>query len=139
MGVKELCHVRSCHICPKIEKNSLVHLIPVQSSQLASRPFEEIANDIVGELRVPSGRSHLYILTMVDLCTRWVVAIPLKYLTAEDIADALLFIFCRMGCPDVILSDNRTVCFPNHAIFNRHALNRLFVQFPLSPTIEWSD
>lgn len=54
----------------------------------------------------PSDRGYRFILTMVDLCMRYVEAIPLKYTAVEDVADALMSVFCQMGFPDIILSDN---------------------------------
>lgn len=37
---------------------------------------------------------------------RYVEAIPLKYTAVEDVADALMSVFCQMGFPGIILSDN---------------------------------
>src|SRR5206468_11227469 len=41
-------------------------------------------------------------------CTRCVEAVPLKSLTAKELCDSLLSIFCRIGIPRVIISDNGT-------------------------------
>lgn len=43
---------------------------------------------------------------MIDICTRWVECIALKFYTSEVIAESLYSIFCRMGFLDIILSDN---------------------------------
>lgn len=69
--------------------------------------LKKIAINMVGEQRVPSGRELRYILTIIDLYTLLVEVPLLKYLTVEDVADALLSIVCRIGFHDVILSDNR--------------------------------
>lgn len=118
--------VRSCHICQKMGER-------VWCTQLRLSPRFLI--NIVGELRVQSGRGHRFILTMVDLCTRWVEALPLKYLTMEDVTDALISIFYRMEFPDVTLSENvsysRTTRF-----FYWHAFECTDFQFSLSPIIE---
>lgn len=45
---------------------------------------------------------------MTYLCSRWAEVIPLKHLKAEDIAEVLLYVFCRMGFLDVIPSNNGT-------------------------------
>jgi len=45
---------------------------------------------------------------MIDQCTRWVEAIPLKTLTAKETCDALLRIFNGIGIPRVVCSDNGT-------------------------------
>lgn len=61
--------------------------------------------DFVGKIYPPTARVLRYILSIVDLCSHWVEALPLKCITAEDIVVDLLSVFCRMGFPDVILSD----------------------------------
>lgn len=81
-------------------------LAPLQLTMLASRPWEKIAIDIVGEIHRPSAQAHRFIFTMVDLCSRYVEAIPVKYISVEDVADTLMSVFCPMGFPDIILSDN---------------------------------
>ncbi|KNZ49275.1 hypothetical protein VP01_510g12 [Puccinia sorghi] len=44
----------------------------------ASKPFEEIHLDIVGHITPSSCQGHQYFLTIVDSCTRFCSAIPLK-------------------------------------------------------------
>lgn len=48
---------------------------------MSSRPLESV--DIVGPLRVQSTHVFQYVLTFIDLCFRWVEAVPLKYFTAR--------------------------------------------------------
>lgn len=43
---------------------------PLQVADIPSRPFEIVALDIICPLRVPSDIGNVYVLTMVDLCTR---------------------------------------------------------------------
>lgn len=81
--------------------NSTLHITVVPA-----RPFEKVAIDIIGPLRVPSGKGNLYILTIVDLCTKWPEVIPLRNITSESVAEALLLIFSRLGFPNTILSDS---------------------------------
>ena len=42
---------------------------------------------------------------MLDYATCWPEAVPLKGTTSEEIADALMQIFFRVGIPEEILSD----------------------------------
>jgi hypothetical protein len=44
----------------------------------------------------------------VDVATRYPEAVPLKTITAESVAEALIEIFSRVGVPDEILSDQGT-------------------------------
>jgi hypothetical protein len=48
----------------------------------------------------------MYILTIIDLATRYPDAIPLKRITTGKVSDALKEFFFRMGIPDVISTDN---------------------------------
>lgn len=75
--------------------------------------------DFVGKIYPPTARVLRYILSIVDLCSHWVEALPLKCITAEDIVVDLLSVFCRMGFPDVILSDKgNPLRFEDHEKFH---------------------
>jgi len=60
--------------------------------------------DIIGPLSPPS-EGHRYILTTIDMCTRFPEAIPLKDISTNSVAEALLEIFSRVGLPYKIHSD----------------------------------
>ena len=45
------------------------------------------------------------VLTLVDVATRYPEAIPLKSISTEAVAEALVEIFLRLGIRDEILSD----------------------------------
>ncbi|GFO00769.1 Pol polyprotein [Plakobranchus ocellatus] len=60
--------------------------------------------DLVGPLPLSSDR-YEYLLTLVDVSTRWAEAIPLRRITAKDEAEALFSIFVRLGFPKEIQSD----------------------------------
>ncbi|GFO28338.1 Pol polyprotein [Plakobranchus ocellatus] len=60
--------------------------------------------DLVGPLPLSSDR-YEYLLTLVDVCTRWAEAVPLRRITAKDVAEALFSIFVRLGFPKEIQSD----------------------------------
>lgn len=97
--------VASCIVCQKFKRTpdvrqGLTH--PIETS----RPFETVAVDIVGPFP-PSRRGYRYIVTMVDLYTKWAEAAPLRSITAKNVASVIYKqIICRHGCPTRILSDN---------------------------------
>ncbi|XP_068235762.1 uncharacterized protein [Palaemon carinicauda] len=66
---------------------------------------EQVAIDLVGPISPPSEAGHRYILTMVDYASSFPEAVALKNITSEDIAEALISIFSRVGVPKEILSD----------------------------------
>jgi hypothetical protein len=102
--VKRYCE--SCDVCQKNKKN-VGGKAPLGRTEVAGQPFQKIAIDIVGPLS-QTEKKNRFILTAVDICTRWPEAVPLKSVTAAEVQDALLSIFTRMGFPEVILSDNGT-------------------------------
>ena len=71
---------------------------------LIGTPFSVMCVDIIGPISPPSD-GHRYILTAIDLCTRFPEAIPLKDISTSTVAEALLEVFSRIGLPDRIHSD----------------------------------
>lgn len=65
----------------------------------------QVAIDIIGPLPVCKESGNRYILTVLDLCTHFPEAVPLKRHTAADVAQALGTVFSRFGFPQEILSD----------------------------------
>ena len=61
---------------------------------LVETPYSTICVDLVGPLSPPS-EGHRFILTVIDLCTRFPDAVP----------EALIGIFSRVGIPRRIHSD----------------------------------
>jgi len=72
---------------------------------LVSEPFAEVAIDIIGPLPVYQESGNRFILTVLDLCTHYPEANPLKQHTAANVAQALGTVFSRFGFPQEILSD----------------------------------
>ncbi|KNZ47082.1 hypothetical protein VP01_66g14 [Puccinia sorghi] len=56
----------------------------------ASRPFEEIHLDLMGPIWPASHQGHRFILTIVDSCTRFCAAIPIKL--KSDVAETIPFL-----------------------------------------------
>ena len=74
---------------------------------LIDTPFKRVAVDIVGPIAPPSEAGHRYILTLVDYATRYPEAVPLKKITTETVAEALLNIYSRVGIPEEVLNGPR--------------------------------
>lgn len=96
-SVKSYC--KSCDVCQKTTPKGRVPQAFIQDTDTPSRPFQKLAMDIVGPLKITSNKGNRYILTVVDLCTRWPEATLLKYISSEAITDSLLLIFSRIGFP----------------------------------------
>ena len=103
--IKRYC--KSCHVCQKSTPKGKIKKAPLVSMPIISVPFSRVAIDLVGPL-TPSKRGHKYILTLIDLATRFPEAIPLKHIDTVTIAESLVNIFSRVGIPKEILSDRGT-------------------------------
>ena len=81
---------------------------------LINTPFKRVAVDIVGPIAPPSEAGHLYTLTLVDYATKYQAAVPLKKITAEAVAEALLDIYSRVGTSlhEEVLTDQGTQFMP---------------------------
>ena len=94
---------KTCVICQKQGKNT-PQRAPMCQMPVMTEPFEAVAIDLVGPFpRAKSG--YKYLLTMICLASRYPEALPLKTITAEDVAEGLVELFCRHGLPRSILSD----------------------------------
>ena len=69
-------------------------------------PMERIAMDLTGPH--PTSKSgNMYILTIMDVFTKWAEAIPIRNKEAVTVARALVDVFLsRFGMPLQILTDN---------------------------------
>ena len=93
----------SCETCQRNRKNKAPKA-PMMEIPVLAVHFEKVAIDLVGAFeRAKSG--HCFVLTCIDLASRYPEAIPLRANTAEDVAEALLEIFSIHGLPRTIMSD----------------------------------
>ena len=89
-------------------KKGNVKKVPLGSMLLIDMPFKRVVVEIVGPIAPLSEVGHLYILTLVDYATRYPEAVPLKKITTEAVAEALLDIYIRVGIPEEVLTDQGT-------------------------------
>ena len=101
--IKHFC--RTCDICQRLGKGGSPAVAPLQSLPLVTEPFCQVAIDIIGPLPSCNESGNRFILTVLDLCTHYPEAIPLKQHTAQDVAKALTTVFSRFGFAQEILSD----------------------------------
>lgn len=101
-------YVHTCDICQKTTPKGRIPPVPLATMPTVSTPFEKVAIDLVGPLSPPSEQGHRYILTLIDVATRFPEAVPMKDISSISVAEALMSIFARLGFPKVILSDQGT-------------------------------
>ena len=107
MWVEVKQFVTSCSLCQKFSTKDKARA-PLQPLQVEGEPFSKVAFDLVGPL--PKSRAGFrYILTMMDLFTKYPTAIPLKRVDNISVLDAMFEIFSCYGLPKVLLTDQGSV------------------------------
>ncbi|GFQ80299.1 hypothetical protein TNCT_30041 [Trichonephila clavata] len=71
-------------------------------------PFEVWSVDCIGPLEPSSRKGHKNIICAVDICTRWVEAIPVRNIKAKATCEVLMRIFTQTGFPKIICTDQGT-------------------------------
>jgi len=99
-------YVNRCSICAT---HSIVptHTIPINNKwREPGTPMSYLSMDIVGPLPLSRSR-NAYILTVMCLYSRYLIAIPLRTINTKQIATALIDrVFLIYGTPQHIVSDN---------------------------------
>jgi transposase InsO family protein len=96
--------IQACQSCCKRKTTRpMTHGLP--QSMSASRPSHTWAIDILSPFpETPEG--YNCVLTMIDVFTRWTIAVPLQNHNAQTVGNALYkHLICEHGCPTRILSD----------------------------------
>ena len=97
-------YILSCEECARYFRGKPSYRAPLQIA-LVGEPFERISLDITG----PHPRSRLgnvWILTIIDLFTKWAMAFPIRNHEATTVAKILIDkVFTSFGTPLQILTD----------------------------------
>ncbi|KAM9976612.1 hypothetical protein ACTFIR_010454 [Dictyostelium discoideum] len=121
MDVKE--YINNCDICQKMKTSPFSKFSPELGTIVVEKPWDLVAVDFVGPMKVPSMSGHKYIIVFSDYVTKWVEAAATVDCTAETTAIHYFnLIISRHGCPKRLLSDCGT-SFLNKVI---SSVNELF-------------
>ena len=102
--LKEDC-VKWVKACPSCQRYNIARkgYHPLKAIH-AELPGEHLAIDLA---QFPvSASGHEYALLVVDVCTRFVFLFPLRNKEAASVATCLFRLFCDIGFPKIIQSDN---------------------------------
>lgn len=96
---------RTCHVCQVVGKpNQVVPVAPLHPIPIVAEPFSCVLIDCVGPL-AKTKKGNEYLLTIMDITTRFPEAVPLRNIRARTIVEVLLQFFCRVGLPREVQSD----------------------------------
>ena len=102
LGVEVIRYCKSCPTCQKCSKTKS-RKAPMMERRVMTEPFEVVAMDIVGPM--PKGKGGcIYLLTLIDMASKWPEAIPLRSTTSKAVA-GLSELISRVGIPLQVLSD----------------------------------
>ena len=97
-------HIKSYPQCKTMDK-SMPKPMYMQEREVVTVPSERVAIDLVGPFPTARG-GYQYLLTCIDLATRWPEAVPVRKTTSRIIIEQLSNIFSRCGFPTTVASDN---------------------------------
>ena len=98
-------YVLSCHEC-QVTSPAATPKAPMGITKLSAEPFARVCVDIVGPLEPSSSTGKRYILTFVDMATRYPDGVALSSINANSVAQVLFQICSRVGFPETLTSDN---------------------------------
>ena len=74
-----------------------------QTTSTIGKPWQMVATDILEE--PVSSNNNCYLLVVQDYFTKWVEVVPMPDQTTTHIVSAITKIFCSLGIPEALHSD----------------------------------
>ena len=101
MGKFIMSKVNSCQVC-QVNRNKTVHdKVPIGKISRPSRSCLALAMDVVGPVEIASSKNHKYILTLMELNSKYPIVFPLKNNSAVEIVNCLLEVFAMLGISEI--------------------------------------
>ena len=98
-------YVKSCHTCI-MHKPARDLRVPIQKFPEVTCPWERVHADLIGPVE-ESEEGHKFVLTVIDVFTRYGIAIPLTDKSTKTVANAYIdHVISHYGNPASIVTDN---------------------------------
>ena len=102
-----LRHCKKCHQCSL--QNQGTGEIGFDHFNVPSLPMEFICMDLVGPISPQTSKGNRYMLTVIDMLTRYTIAVAIPDKRAETVCKAYRdHVYCTFGGSSRILTDNST-------------------------------
>ncbi|XP_040067618.1 uncharacterized protein LOC120840907 [Ixodes scapularis] len=98
-------YVHSCDVCQRTVPKGRVGKAPLGTMPVIEAPIKRVSIDIIGPINPSANSGNRYILTMVEVATRYPDAVPLRTIGTEKVAGPFVEMFSRYGIPNKVLSD----------------------------------
>ena len=100
-------YIRSCPSCARFKEAGDAPS-PLYRYPPVGYPYQRLHMDLIGPLNT-SIRGYKFILTAIDVLTRYLVAIPLKSKSASEVANRFTSeLICKFGVPEIVITDQGT-------------------------------
>ncbi|XP_019372778.1 PREDICTED: gypsy retrotransposon integrase-like protein 1 [Gavialis gangeticus] len=121
--------VYACQLC-QVAKNTAV-TSPILHPIKAEEPWTAVTIDLMGPFDATS-RSHVYVIIITDLFTKWVVVLPLADISATEIAKAVVSVFFLYGPPQKMAIDQgeELVDQINKELFALFGMKQIVMSYP---------
>ena len=97
-------YCKSCLVCCRFKRVNNPSA-PLRQYPDVSAPFQRVHMDIVGPLGT-STNGYKYILTVIDVMTRFLITAPLRTKEAGEVAEAFFIrVVCAHGVPKTVVTD----------------------------------
>jgi transposase InsO family protein len=98
-------YVQECRKCQRYKAERAKPAGTMEPRRMV-KPWTVVSSDIIGPFP-RSLRGSKYVLMFVDTCTRWPIAIPLRSVKCQHVAQYFrTHVINEWGCPEVVITDN---------------------------------
>ena len=102
-------YYKGCQACQRFGK---IQMVPasVMNHIIKPWPFRGWVMDMIGQINPPSSKGHQWVLAVTDYFTKWVEAVPMRFVASKDVISFVKeHIIHRFRIPQTITTDRGSV------------------------------